>query len=63
MKRIIVVNVRGEARLVRVLSHYMFQAHLPALVCTRCDGDIHQDLTTITRPASCPHCAAPVMVF
>ncbi len=63
MKRIFCINARGEARPVRVLSHAQFVAWLPAQLCTRCDEAIHQDLTTITRPVSCLHCAAPVFAF
>jgi rubrerythrin len=63
MARVIVVNKKGEARPVRVLSHYLFQAHLPVLVCWKCDGNIHQDLATIHQPQDCPHCGAVLITF
>jgi ribosomal protein S27AE len=63
MKRIFCINARGEARLVRVLSHSQFVAWLPAQLCTRCDEAIHQDLTTIHQDEPCPHCGAATFAF
>jgi hypothetical protein len=63
VKRIFCINARGEARPVRVLSLDLFRAWLPVKLCSQCDGEIAQDLTTIHQDEPCPHCGAATFAF